>query len=65
MAESWWACSAEEFARRLPVEQARMAQSNVNTTVYPAQHETMPRPRSADDFAPVPVSRRAALGFAS
>ena len=65
MAESWWACSAEEFARRLPAEQARMVQSNVNTTVYPAQHETMPRPRSSSDFAPVPVARRAALGFAS
>ena len=64
MAESWWACSAEEFARRLPVEQARMAQSNVNTTVYPMQHEMMPRPRT-EDFAPVPVARRAALGFAS
>ena len=65
MAESWWACSAEEFARRLPQEQARMAQATVNTTVYPAQPETYPRPREPRDFAPVPVSRRAALGFAS
>lgn len=66
MAESWWACSADEFARRLPIEQARMASAkDTNTAVYPRQHETMPRPRTAEDFAPVPVARRAALGFAS